>query len=388
MIIQSLVDNDLYKFTMMQAVFNHFPDAYVEYEFKCRSGEDLSPYYDEIVDELTLYCGLEFSKIDLYKLEYPFIKKEFLKYLKSFQPNGSHIKITKNPFTIKVEGPWLETILFEVPILAIVNEVYFNNKLRENDKLGIPYARAIDLLFDKINLVRDLKGFKFADFGTRRRFSGNWHRHVVQILADLPRDRFIGSSNVDVAFCTGVPAIGTMAHEWIQAGQVLSPSLRDSQKFMLQKWNDEYKDQLSVALSDTIGSDAFLKDFSKYFAQMYNGVRQDSGDPYEFAEKIIAHYEKMYIDPRTKHIIFSDNLNFPKAIDLFKKFNDRINVSFGIGTNITNDIPGFKPISIVMKLQKCNGKPVAKISDEVAKAQCQDKEYLQHIKEVFEIYEN
>jgi nicotinate phosphoribosyltransferase len=196
---------------------------------------------------------------------------------------------------------------------------------------------------------------------------------------------FSGTSNVNWARLYGISPIGTMAHEWIQAGQAVGVRLVDSQKYMLQKWVDEYRGDLGIALTDTIGMDAFLRDFDKYFAKLYDGVRHDSGDPFEFARRFIDHYRNFGIDPRTKTLVFSDGLTFEKAVAIHKAFSGVINVSFGIGTNLTNDFPGVTPLSIVMKMQRCNGQPVAKISDEPEKAQCQDPNYLAYLKSVFNI---
>ncbi len=375
MIINSLIDNDLYKFTMMQAVFHQGIDTPVEYEFKCRSGEDLRPYAEEIQEEINFLGNLRFSNNELDYLEtLPYMKKDFIEYLRYFQLFQSDVEVSiKSNLEISVKGNWLHTILYEVPILSIVNEVYCRNTVPDPD-----YFEAHDRLYSKINYSR----FKFAEFGTRRRFSKSWQDSVVKTIKKYTGGLFLGTSNVYLAKKYDLNPIGTMAHEWIMAGQGLYP-IKDSQKIMLQKWQDEYRGNLGIALTDTITTDVFLKDFDKYFAKLYDGVRQDSGDPRDFAWKMLRHYRALGIEPKTKTIVFSDGLDFKKANLLYNMFGEDINVMFGIGTNLTNDFPDVKPLSIVMKMQQCNGKPVAKISDVPAKAQCQYAEYLKELKKTF-----
>lgn len=389
MIINSLLDTDLYKLSMQKAVYHQFPHTMVEYEFKCRSGEDLSPYYSEIKDEIKNWCSLVFSESELqYLNSISYLKGDYVEYLKNYTPNFKYVEIHEKPFSIKVKGPWVETILYEVPILAIVNEVYFRNKISGKfcpADFYIKTKEQIDRVFRKI-LVANKNQIRFAEFGTRRRFSREWQEDVVKYLYQyINKDLFLGTSNVLLAKKYSIKPIGTQAHEWLQSGQVLAPTLRESQQFMLQKWAEEFRGSLGIALTDTIGIKAFLNDFDKYFANLYDGVRQDSGNPWEIGTKVINHYKSLGIDPKTKSIIFSDNLNMTRAISLKQSFGEDINVSFGIGTNLTNDIPDTTPMSIVMKLQRVNDKPVAKISDEPEKAQCQDAEYLKLVKKEFGI---
>ncbi|MFA5153287.1 MAG: nicotinate phosphoribosyltransferase [Clostridia bacterium] len=385
MIINSLLDTDLYKISMQQAVYFKFPETVVEYEFKCRSGENLSPYYDEIMEELKHWCSLTFQEYELdYLKRLPYIREEFITYLSTYKTKFEYIVSTKDPFTLKVKGPWLKTILFEVPVLAIINEVYFKHNGPNYTNLS-DTDKQMNMLLTKLDICRK-SGFSFADFGTRRRFSALWQKIVVKTCLKNKElgVNFTGTSNVLLAAMEGCKPIGTMAHEWLQSGQALD-TIKNSQSFMLQKWADVYRGDLGIALTDTIGIESFLKDFDKYFAKLYDGVRQDSGDPFIICEKVIKHYEKLGIDPKTKTIVFSDSLNFVKAQKLYETFKDKINVTFGIGTNLTNDIPGIKPLSIVMKIQKVNGMCVAKISDEPEKAQCQDIEYLNFVKKEFGI---
>lgn len=387
MIITSLLDNDFYKFTMMQGVLHHFADIDVEYTFNCRTpGINFSSYIEEIEHELDNLCTLQFSKDELdYLSHIPFFKKDFIDFLSLFKLNRDHVIPSVSPqgtLQINVKGSWLLTILFEVPVLAIVNEIYFRNMVPDPD-----YKGARSEIDKKISIIRkNSEVIQFADFGTRRRHSLRWHEEVVRHLKHtLDPKNFIGTANVFFARELGIKPIGTMAHEWIMAGQAVGVKLHLSQKHMLQKWTDEYRGDLGIALTDTIGIDAFLKDFDLYFAKLYDGVRHDSGDPVDFGYKIINHYKNLGIDPLTKTIVFSNSLDFQKIEILAKEFKGKINTSFGIGTNLTNDFPGVKPLSIVMKMSRCNGYPVAKISDDAEKVMCDDPVFLEYLKNVFNV---
>ncbi|GBC60789.1 nicotinate phosphoribosyltransferase [Desulfonema ishimotonii] len=386
MIINSLLDTDLYKLTMMQGVLHQFPWAGVEYEFKCRDkGTDLTPIVDEVRTEISHLCSLRFTREELdYLRGLRFLKEDFIQFLRLFhlQEDFISVDIENGEFVLKIRGPWLHTIMFEVPVLAIVNEVYFRDVVDPTPDFD--YGK--EKLFDKIRLVRqsdkeDL-GFIFSDFGTRRRFSRVWQEEIIKTLKkELPRN-LMGTSNVLFAMKYGLTPIGTMAHEWIMACQALGPRLIDSQKFALEHWAQEYRGDLGIALSDTVGFEAFLSDFDMYFAKLFDGCRHDSGDPFEWGDKLIDHYQKLKVDPRWKRAIFSDGLSFDKAIEIARYFNGRIQVSFGIGTNLTNDITG-KAVQIVIKMTRCQGTPVAKISDSPGKQMCKDDSYLSYLKSVF-----
>jgi nicotinate phosphoribosyltransferase len=372
---------------MMQGVLHHFADIDVEYTFNCRTPRiDFTRYIDEIEKELDSLCALHFSGDELdYLSRIPFFKKDFIDFLSLFKLNRNHVipGVSENgTLFIKVKGSWLLTILFEVPVLAIVNEIYFRNMLSNPD-----YDGARNELDKKISIIRKNSGIiKFADFGTRRRHSFKWHEEVVRHLTNtLDSKNFTGTSNVFFAKKFGIKPIGTMAHEWIMAGQAVGVKLHLSQKHMLQKWTDEYRGDLGIALTDTISIDAFLNDFDLYFSKLYDGVRHDSGDPVEFGYKIIEHYKKLGIDPLTKTIVFSNSLDFKKIEMLAVEFQGKINTSFGIGTNLTNDFPGVDPLSIVIKMSRCNGYPVAKISDDAEKVMCDDPAFLEYLKRVFRV---
>ncbi len=389
MIITSLLDTDLYKFTMMQVVLHHFPGAQVEYRFKCRNkGIDLAAYAGEIRDEIEHLCTLSFRERELdYLRSFRFIKSDFVDFLGLFRMNPRFVSVAPSDtvpgeLEIIVRGPWLHTILFEIPVLAIVNEIYFRNTQRRPD-----YAEGRRRLEEKIAFVTgrpELEGLKIADYGTRRRFSRLWQEEVLLTLKDKLGPHFAGTSNVMYAMTHGVLPLGTMAHEYLQACQALGPRLRDSQTYAFEVWAKEYRGDLGIALSDVYGFDAFLRDFDMYFCKLFDGVRHDSGDPFEWGERMIRHYESNRVDPRSKTLIFSDALTVPLTIELYLRFKDRAKLAFGIGTNLTNDL-GYTPLQIVLKMVRCNGQPVAKLSDTPAKNMCDDEAYLKYLRQVFEI---
>jgi nicotinate phosphoribosyltransferase len=386
-IITSLLDNDFYKFTMMQCVLHQFPGTTVKYEFKSRGFEKLGFLAEEVNDEIGEYCILRFYHDELEFLRtVPYFTQDFIDFLSFYRPNRSHIKcFSRNEdLVIEVTGSWLLTILFEVPILAIVNELYFQH-MQTMTQIMVFDTQQEEVLQNKLSIAQK-SGFTFSDFGTRRRFSNEWQYEIVKRCSMT--GSFNGTSNVLFSKYFNMKPIGTMAHEFLQAGQAVGPRIVDSQKYMLQKWVDEYRGNLGIALTDVISIDAFLRDFDSYFAKLYDGVRHDSGDPFDFGYKVINHYQKLRINPRTKTLVFSDGLNFEKAAEIYVEFKNNINVVFGIGTNLTNDVQDFKPLNIVMKMTECNGSPVAKISDSPGKSMCRDEEYVRYVKKVFQVKDN
>ena len=402
MIISSLLDTDLYKFTMMQVVLHQFPGAQVEYRFKCRNpGVQLAPYVSEIRNEIRALCTLQFQDAELaYLRSLRFIKSDFIDFLSLFRLSEKHITVNALPsgeIEIKIVGPWLHTILFEIPVLAIVNEVYFRNTVK------VPaFVEGRRRLDEKIAQLQqdDLIDLKIADYGTRRRFSRAWHEEVLRVLCarlgtgDLRTSegvrpgQFAGTSNVLFAMKLGVTPLGTMAHEYLQACQALGPRLRDSQVFGFESWAREYRGDLGIALSDVYGMSAFLRDFDLYFCKLFDGARHDSGDPFAWGERLLAHYKANRVDPLSKVLIFSDALTVPRTIELYRRFSGRCQLAFGIGTNLTNDLgdpPGHVPLQIVIKMTRCNGQPVAKLSDAPGKNMCDDEKYLAYLRQVFEI---
>jgi len=380
MIIQSMLDNDLYKFTMQQAVLHQYPEAEVEYAFKCRTeGIDWRPYEGDIIKNINKMCrNIMITNDELdYLGKLRFIKKDYLRFLKLFRFNYDYVNVTTDndgTLRIQIKGPWLHTILFEVPVLAIVSEVYSTDMSNDFDEGN-------RRLNDKVSLLQG-SGIKFADFGTRRRHSFDWHSSVIARLKFACPHHFVGTSNVFLSKRHGTKAIGTMAHEWLQAHQALY-RVADSQSMALDSWAKEYRGDLGIALSDVIGLPYFLADFDMFFAKLFDGTRQDSGDPYHYAEEIINHYKNMGVDPKTKTIVFSDGLDFATAIDLQKRYSDKIGVSFGIGTYLVNDF-NYKAPQIVLKMTKCNGQPVAKLSDTPNKGMCTDESYLSYLKKVYD----
>ncbi|WP_034297107.1 nicotinate phosphoribosyltransferase [Herbaspirillum sp. RV1423] len=389
MIISSLLDTDLYKFTMMQVVLHHFPGAQVEYRFKCRNEDiDLTPYIDEIKAEIAALCRLRFQEAELaYLRSFRFIKSDFVDFLDLFHLNEKYISVVPSPanngeIEIQVKGPWLHTILFEVPVLAIVNEVYFRDTQRAPD-----YETGRARLREKIALLTDnplLEGCKIADYGTRRRFSRSWHAEVILAMKESMGSHFAGTSNVQFAMQHDLTPLGTMAHEYLQACQALGARLRDSQIYGFEMWAREYRGDLGIALSDVYGMDAFLRDFDMYFCKLFDGARHDSGDPFEWGERLLQHYNDNRVDAKSKVLVFSDGLDFDKVVSLYLRFKDRAKVAFGVGTNLTNDL-GYTPLQVVMKMVRCNGQPVAKLSDTPAKNMCDDEAYVKYLRQVFEI---
>lgn len=392
-IIKTLLDEDLYKFTMQEAVLCKFPDTPVEYEFKCRNKEsiDLLPYKNEIQEEINKLGDLKFQQEELnYLRTLRYMKPSYVNFLQYFKLNPENVTLYNKDgkLGINIKGNWLDTILFEVPVLAIVSEIYCRSLSNPN---GRNFSIGTNSFDSKVKFLNDYNertayDLKFTDFGTRRRFSYDWQKNIIsRCLKELPQN-FVGTSNVHFAKEFKTTPIGTMAHEWIMAGQGMEEhtSIKYSQRYMLQKWAEVYRGDLGTALSDTLGFDAFLNDFDMYFAKLFDSCRHDSGDPYTWCDKLIAHYTKYRIDPMTKTAIFSDGLNFQKMIDIYHRYDGKINVSFGIGTNLTNDC-GIKPLQIVIKMTRCNGRPVAKISDSAGKQMCEDPEYLRYLASRFNI---
>jgi nicotinate phosphoribosyltransferase len=386
MIIQSLLDTDLYKFTMMQVVLHHFPGAQVEYRFRCRTaGVDLWPDLEAIRSAIGELCTLRFREEELaYLRSLRFMKSDFVDFLGLFQFNSKYIELArgekKGEIEIIVRGPWLHTILYEIPVLAIVSETYFRRTEPHADlEEG---RRRLRAKIEQVRAVEPSLEFRISDFGTRRRFSRDWHEEVLRSFKREIPQSFAGTSNVWFAMRIGMTPLGTMAHEYMQACQALGPRLRDSQTFAFDTWAKEYRGDLGIAIADTYGLDAFLRDFDMYFCKLFDGARHDSGDPFEWGERLIAHYAANRVDPRTKTLIFSDQLSVPLAIDIARRFHGRARTAFGIGTNLTNDL-GHEPINIVIKMTECNGQPVAKVSDAPGKTISKDPGYLAYLRQVF-----
>ncbi|ENR4568982.1 nicotinate phosphoribosyltransferase [Acinetobacter baumannii] len=396
-IIHSLLDTDLYKFTMLQVVLHKFPQTHSVYHFRCRNLEDtvypLVDILDDLNEQLDHLCNLKYKEDELqYLRKLRFIKSDFVDYLELFQLKRRFIHASideEGRLDIRIEGPMVQAMMFEIFVLAIVNELYFSRI-----KTDEVWAEGERRLQAKLELIQQYEKaqqpndppFLVSDFGTRRRYSFEWQKHVVAAFHNTVPNVFRGTSNVLLAKELNITPIGTMAHEFLQAFQALDVRLRDFQKAALETWVQEYRGDLGIALTDVVGMDAFLRDFDLYFAKLFDGLRHDSGDPYEWGDKAYAHYHKLKIDTKTKMLTFSDGLNLPKAWELHQYFKDRFQVSFGIGTNLTNDM-GQTPLNIVLKLVECNGQSVAKISDSPGKTMTDNDTFLAYLRQVFQIEE-
>jgi len=386
MVIPSLLDTDLYKFTMMQAVLHQYPAAQVQYRFKCRTpGIDLAVHLPRISEEIDALCTLRFAPEELdYLRGLRFIKPDFVDFLGLFHFDRKYVRLRASravpgEIELEIEGPWLHTILFEVPLLAIVNEVYFQ-ALGQGDL--VDGERRLRQKLDTLKALPEAEGCAIADYGTRRRYSRQWHGHLLPLLQQGLGRQFVGTSNVHFARQYSMTPLGTMAHEWLQAFQALGPRLRDSQAAALEAWAREYRGDLGIALSDVVGTDAFLRDYDMYFCKLFDGLRHDSGDPFHWGERMLAHLQANRTDPRAKTLVFSDGLDVDRIERLYAHFRGRCKLAFGIGTNLTNDV-GPKPLNIVIKMTRCNGQPVAKLSDTPGKSMCDDPGYVQYLRQVF-----
>jgi nicotinate phosphoribosyltransferase len=391
-VIHSLLDTDLYKFTMWQTMLHRFPQTQAEYTFLSRkvSKFPLAELIDDVNREFDHLCSLSFRPDELkYLAGLRFIKNDFVDFLRIFRFQRDFIsaRAVGGDLEIIVNGPQVHVMAFEIFVLAIVNELYFR---RFEEKSARTEGKR--RLLGKIEQLRRFEAdeaprrhpFEMFDFGLRRRFSFDWQREVVDTFKHQIPQFFKGTSNVLLARDLGLVPIGTMAHEYLQTYQALGVRLRDFQKAALEGWVQEYRGDLGTALTDVVGMDAFLADFDLYFAKLFDGLRHDSGDPVVWAEKALVHYEKLRIDAHTKRLVFSDGLDMPTALKLYRHFADRTQLGFGIGTNLSNDM-GLETLHIVMKLTRCNGQPVAKLSDSPGKTMCDDQTFLAYLRQVFSV---
>ncbi|MGD9779933.1 nicotinate phosphoribosyltransferase [Methanomethylovorans sp.] len=377
--IQSILDNDLYKLSMQMAVLELFPEACVEYRFINRGGQRFN---EEFVKKFRNLLDIQFPKIALTAEEYswlrsvcPFFKPMYLEYLKNyrFDPSEVSVGLTEdNGLDLRIKGPWHSAILWEVVLMATISELYFNTV--EKSWKEQPFSNGEDILLDhyaeKIRSIgKELNGHGclFTEFGTRRRRSFQLQDKVIEVLCGLPC--FTGTSNVHLARKYGIKPVGTIGHEWIMGNSALM-GLRRANYFAFDNWVKVYAGNLGIALSDTFGTDAFFADFDLRLSKLYDGVRHDSGDPFGFTDKVIGHYRSMGIDPMKKTLVFSDSLHAADAIRLKEHCGGRINCSFGIGTSLTNNQDFFRttpPLNIVIKMHSINDIPVVKLSDSCEK---------------------
>ena len=381
-IVTSLLDTDLYKFNMDQVIFHKHTNLSGEYDFRCRNeGVVFTPeMLEEINAQIDHLCSLRFSREELdYLRSIRFIKNDYVEFLRLWRPIREYVTTGLNEqgeLSIVVRGPLFSAMQFEIYLLEIVNEVYF--RLRYD--YAVLRASAEERLNQKIRDFQSGKyTFSFAEFGSRRRLSREWEDEVVRRFS-AETGNCVGTSNVYLAMKYGLKPIGTYAHEFVQMYQGIdSIPLAYTNHYAMEDWYDEYRGDNGTALTDTVTTDLFLLDFNRAMVNNYTGVRHDSGDPFEWGEKMIAHYKKYGVDPRTKLLLFSDGLDFDRAQQLYDYFKDRVKVSFGIGTFCSNDTCE-EPLNIVIKLQTVNGRPVAKVSDTPGKAMCRDREYLEYLK--------
>ncbi len=369
--IQSILDNDLYKFTMQQAVHSLYPQVEVQYQFINR-GETSFPagfgskIQDEVAKMATLSLSLEQRKFLAESC--PFLTPKYLDYLESYRYKPEEVIIAQlgGELSIGITGLWLSAIIWEVPLMAIISELFFSMTAQQTLSVG----QRLETNQDKAKILSE-NGVQFADFGTRRRFSAQNHHQVLLDLVSHDNHTLLGSSNVHFADQFNLKPVGTVAHEWFMFHAVPN-GYRLANPAALDCWFKVFNGELGIALTDTYTSDQFLSTFSLDHAQIFDGVRQDSGNPFVFADKIIQHYQRLGIDPATKTVVFSDGLDIEKVLQIHEHCQGRIRDVYGIGTNLTNDV-GVAPLNMVIKLDKCRvsvNKPwqnTIKLSDDKGK---------------------
>lgn len=388
-ILKTFLDTDAYKFHMQQVVFYYYQNVTVSAKFICRGVNVFGNYSKMLINQIEMMSTNLYLTNDeyIYLSSLPFFKKEYLLWLKDFRYNLSQVNIfNKNgKLCIYIHGLWKDVILWEVPLLSLISEIVHKNiSPNVTSNIALNYLKKKISYFHKITQNLDISKLKIIDFGTRRRFSYDIHFSIIKFLK-MNFPWLIGSSNYHFSKVFGMNPVGTQSHEWFQAHQQISPILENSQKIALKTWLLQYKEYLGIALTDCISMDSFLKDFSFDLANDYKGLRHDSGDPFQWGKKAISHYEKLGINPSTKTLLFSDNLDFKTIVSLFQFFNKKINTIFGIGTKLTCDIPNVNPLNIVIKLIECNGKPVAKLSDSPEKIVCFNKLFMENLKKAFSL---
>lgn len=388
-IITSLLEIDAYKLSMGQAIYHQFSDYKTTWTFKCRNKDVFFTHemVEEIRDQIEAYCNLRFTEDELAYIDnIKWIKGSYVDFLRLWRPRYEDFEITTNSecgLFIETKGTWLNTSMYEIPTLAIVNEVYFKMKYDYNTLIE-SFRERLD---EKYNLLKNGHWYAgtFSEFGLRRRLSCEAQELVVKKFSHLNdtahcASKFVGTSNVYLAKKYDVIPVGTMAHEWIicvgQGNHKHNPAY--SNWYAMDAWVKEYGILNGTALTDAITTDCFLKDFQLTYATLFSGVRHDSGDPIEWGEKMIKHYELLGIDARTKTLLFSDSLNFERADEIYRHFSGRAKVAFGIGTYLSNDTC-VEPLNIVMKTTACNGQDVAKISDVSGKEMCKNQEYVDYL---------
>lgn len=374
MIIKSLLDNDLYNFTMLYFIYkNPQIDKDVKYKLTARKNfltdkidEEKRLIMEKIVAEIGLTCMLRFKKEELEFLNTIFQDDGFIEYLDKyiFDPNASYgVDLEGNPF-LEYTGKWSETILLEVPALAIINEIMSADYNMQD------YIEFIDSMKGK-DILDDV-----TDFSTRRRMDLKSHEYMIQ--SGLVKS----TSNVYLGMKYGLDVKGTMAHQALMAFQAIAPKIENFQSYFLKMWDKTFEGKFDIALTDTIGIDAFLADFPKELGEKYSGLRHDSGCPHEFTKKVLTYYEKCGINSKDKTLLYSDGLDLDTATEIKIKWKDKVNTKFGIGTNLVNHSNSHKWQNVI-KMIEYNGKPVAKLSDTKGKAVCTDSEFIEYLRKIF-----
>ena len=372
MIIKSILDTDLYKLTMQHAVIKHFPTLKVKYKFTDRNKISFPDGFDEdIMSEVKLMEKLFLTRSEKDFLNQKcgdFLPPTYVDFLQGFRYDSNELNVSldkDNKLEIEIKGYWYRTINWEVSLMALISELYFKKTGQKVDLFDVDNV-ANDL--DKAWLMIEHNTY-FADFGTRRRYSYENQDRIVQLFMRKGGHNFVGTSNVHLAHKYNIKPIGTMAHEWIMVHAALY-GYKMANTTSLENWVDVYGGRLGTALSDTYTTDVFFKTFDTKLAKLFDGVRHDSGDAFEFTDKVIAHYESLGIDPTTKTIVFSDGLNTKLATEIKEYCVGKIRSSFGIGTHFTNDL-GVTPLNMVIKIYQVwiNGEWVnaVKLSDNVGK---------------------
>ncbi|MDN3673944.1 nicotinate phosphoribosyltransferase [Flavobacterium branchiarum] len=365
--LKSILDNDFYKFTMQHAVIKLFPKAKVRYKFINRGKHVFPPGF-----AILLRHSVEaMAKLQLTQEEKLYLKKHchyldptYFDFLQgyTFDPSEVVIEQVGSDLDITIEGFWYRTILWEVPLMALISELFYASQGLE--RIDDQAVQAITK--GKIESYNAL-GAAVLEFGTRRRHSYKVHALVNETLATFGQESFLGTSNVHLAMLNGKRPLGTHAHEWFMF-HAAQYGFKVANVIGLENWAQVYGGDLGIALTDTYTTEVFFEQFDKKHSKLFDGVRHDSGDPIEFAKKTIAHYVKMGIDPKSKIIVFSDSLNLEKVKVISDFCKDKIKMSFGIGTNFTNDV-GLPAMNMVVKLTETkpdftHWEGVVKLSDE------------------------
>ncbi|MBP3943297.1 nicotinate phosphoribosyltransferase [Sphingobacteriaceae bacterium WQ 2009] len=366
----SILDNDFYKFTMQYAVVKLFPRAMARYQFINRGKHKFPAGFDKklraSIDEMAK-LKLSKSEKDFFSNTCPYIDPTYFDFLQGYRYDPEEVTILQDgeDLEVHIEGYWYRTILWEVPIMSLICELYYQEtgQVRQTDEQVLELAKTKIEKYDKLNIT-------IADFGTRRRHSFEVQDLVVGNLKKFGKGTFIGTSNIYFAMKYNTKPIGTHAHEWFMF-HAAKFGFKMANLLGLEHWSDVFRGDLGIALSDTYTTEKFFEQFDKKLTKLFDGVRHDSGDPIEFADKTIAHYIKNGIDPTSKTIIFSDGLDYEKVERIARYCKGKIGTSFGVGTNFTNDV-GLKSMNIVLKMtetQPEDGKwtPVIKLSDEPKK---------------------